>query len=426
MGRITELRLRDVRCFAGEQTANLGRITLLVGENSSGKSTFLGCYKALSTLANLVEFDESELFDGPPFYMGTFETIARLGCPSFSLGGRFDDHCHSNALFEFTQGKFGTPVEQRVRLAFTGSSDETQSLDIERLRTSDVLRFTASRFRFDLPRSAISYAQVSTWLSRYVRHGYLPYNGEPSFFSKRPDSAESASDAVAFGKFVSFLRSELPLPKGPSFAVDAPDPRLPPRSRMLSSLPTYLEFGHVSDLAREAEIREGLEKAGNQLGLWDAVSVKRVALSENYQVLVNTPNGWRNLVDVGYGVHSLLPLLDAILSQEHETVFLLQQPEVHVHPSAQARFAQLMAESNHSFLVETHSEHLTDRFRICIMDGTLRPQDFSILYFERSEDKKNSWIHTIGLDSQANLLDVPTSYRSFFLRETERLMGFPE
>ena len=31
MGRITELQLRDVRCFDGEQSAKLGRITLLVG-----------------------------------------------------------------------------------------------------------------------------------------------------------------------------------------------------------------------------------------------------------------------------------------------------------------------------------------------------------------------------------------------------------
>ena len=42
MGRITELRLRDVRCFDGEQSAKLGRITLLLGENGAGKSTFLG------------------------------------------------------------------------------------------------------------------------------------------------------------------------------------------------------------------------------------------------------------------------------------------------------------------------------------------------------------------------------------------------
>ena len=426
MARITDLRLRDVRCFAGEQTATLGRITLLVGENSSGKSTFLGCYKALSTLANLVEYEESKLFNGPPFYMGTFETIARSGSPNFSLGGSFAGHCHSGALFEFTSGKLGTPVEQRVLLEFVGAGGEKETLSIERLSDPDALRFSASSFRFDLPRSEISYAQVSTWLSRYVRRGYLPYNGEPSFFSRRRDSSEAASDAVEFSKFVSFLRSELPLPTTPSFAVDAPNPRIPDRTRTLSSIPAYLEPGDGSDLAHRAEIREKLARAGNKLGLWDAISVRRLALSESYQVLVNTPNGLRNLVDVGYGIHSLLPLLHTILSQDRETVFLLQQPEVHLHPSAQANFAQLLAESNHGFLIETHSEHFTDRFRICVMDGTLRPQDLSVLYFEQSADKKSSRIHSIGVDSQANFLTVPISYRSFFLRETERLMGFTE
>ena len=39
-----DLTLQDVRCFQGEQRGSLRPITLLVGENSTGKTTFLGCY----------------------------------------------------------------------------------------------------------------------------------------------------------------------------------------------------------------------------------------------------------------------------------------------------------------------------------------------------------------------------------------------
>ena len=79
MGRVTDLHLRDIRCFAGDQSSKLGRITLLLGENNSGKSTFLGCYKALVTLANFSDSDGSEPFGGPPVHMSRFETIARSG-----------------------------------------------------------------------------------------------------------------------------------------------------------------------------------------------------------------------------------------------------------------------------------------------------------------------------------------------------------
>ena len=42
-----ELILQDVRCFQDEQRGRLRPITLLVGENSTGKTTFLGCYSVL-------------------------------------------------------------------------------------------------------------------------------------------------------------------------------------------------------------------------------------------------------------------------------------------------------------------------------------------------------------------------------------------
>ena len=44
----------------------------------------------------------------------------------------------------------------------------------------------------------------------------------------------------------------------------------------------------------------------------------------------------RNLIDVGYGVSQALPVLTELLREDCSPVFLLQQPEVHLHPSAQA------------------------------------------------------------------------------------------
>ena len=417
MGRVTDLHLRDIRCLAGEQNAKLGRITLLLGENSSGKSTFLDCYKALSALANFSDSDRSAPFEHPPLDMGTFETIVRSGRTESVLGGRFADYCYSGVQFEFTSGKFGVPVAHRVRLEFVKTNHKPQLVDIEWLYESNCLRFNTPNFRIDLPRSEISHDSIQTWISRCVRHGYLPYGGDLGIFRKRQNHSNAEADSERFEKFVSFLKSELPLPSDTSFVVEALDPRLPRSKRMHTSRPTYLGAERDFDLSHIAEV-------GKRLGLWDAVSVTHDSKTGSYQVLVDTAGGRRNIVDVGYGIRCLLPTLYSILSKKHETVFLLQQPETYLHPSAQAGLAQLLAESKHSFLIETHSEHFTDRFRICLMEGTLRPQDVSILYFERSADGKSSQIHNIGVDSQGNLLDVPTSYRSFFLRETERLMGF--
>ena len=69
-----ELILQDVRCFAGEQRARVRPITLLVGENGTGKTTFLGCYRALH---GVLSGAEQPNFNEEPFAMGAFRDIAR-------------------------------------------------------------------------------------------------------------------------------------------------------------------------------------------------------------------------------------------------------------------------------------------------------------------------------------------------------------
>ena len=104
-------------------------------------------------------------------------------------------------------------------------------------------------------------------------------------------------------------------------------------------------------------------------------------------------------------------------------MFLLQQPEVHLHPSAQAALGSLfcqIAGPERQLVVETHSDHLIDRVRMDVRDGVgrLKPEDVSILYFER--DDLDVRIHSIRLDGEGNVLDAPEGYRRFFVEETAR------
>ena len=415
MARITEISLRDIRCFEGEQSARLGRITLLVGENSAGKSTFLGCFRTFATLANLDNLEDKNHFDEPPFFMGPFHTIVRLGKTDFSIGGRFEGHCHTCANFSFSVGDHDEPLEREVELTFNGTEGTESNLQILWPSTeSDVLRIKGPNFVFDLDRSEISYIPISKWLSQNIRRGFLPFRGDLAEFRKRKGSVVP-KEVVEFVKFISFFISELPLSSRASFMVEAIDPALYPRQRYYVPTPPYLEDEEKSALVTEA---------GKKLGLWKGITVQRASEDRGTEVLIETVYGTHNLIDVGYGIHSLLPLLQATCPADPPKVFLLQQPEIHVHPISQAKLAQYLAESEHDYIIETHSEHFLDRFRILVMEGVLQPEEVVVLYFDSSYDRTRSQMYNIGVDEQGNLLDVPDGYRSFFLRETERLMGF--
>ena len=134
----------------------------------------------------------------------------------------------------------------------------------------------------------------------------------------------------------------------------------------------------------------------------------------------------RNLIDVGYGISQVLPTLTEMFRDNGPSTFLLQQPEVHLHPSAQAALGTLfcqIAAGGKQLVVETHSDYLIDRVRMDVRDGTtdLQPEDVSILYFEPGDlDVK---IHSIRIDEMGNVLNAPHSYGEFFMAETRRSIG---
>ncbi len=107
-------------------------------------------------------------------------------------------------------------------------------------------------------------------------------------------------------------------------------------------------------------------------------------------------------------------------------MFLLQQPEVHLHPQAQAALGTLfcnVAAGGRQLVIETHSDYIIDRVRMDVRDGTtgLKPEDVSILYFEPGDPAVK--IHSIRIDGAGNVLDAPQGYRQFFAEELRRSIG---
>ena len=177
-------------------------------------------------------------------------------------------------------------------------------------------------------------------------------------------------------------------------------------------------------------VKERLEDFGRKSRLFNEIAIRRLGKTDGspFQVQVRKfgkrlKGPWRNLVDVGYGVSQALPVVTEMLRPDAPALFLLQQPEVHLHPSAQAalgsQFCQA-ASTGKQLIVETHSDHLMDRIRMDVRDGVsaLKPDDVSILFFER--DEIDVRIHSLGIDDEGNITGAPPGYRRFFMDEVRR------
>lgn len=107
-------------------------------------------------------------------------------------------------------------------------------------------------------------------------------------------------------------------------------------------------------------------------------------------VLRNTNNDvTTTLVDVGFGIGQVLPIIIEGLVKEKASI-CIEQPEIHLHPKLQANLANFFAKDIKSsqanqWIIETHSEALLLRFQRLVRHKIINPQDISIIYVDPTE-----------------------------------------
>jgi hypothetical protein len=177
--------------------------------------------------------------------------------------------------------------------------------------------------------------------------------------------------------------------------------------------------------------RAKLRSYGERSGLYDDVEIRNFGDDEDapFEVRVRFGEQTPNMINVGYGVAQVLPVVTSVLEPGlRGTWFALQQPEVHLHPRAQAALGELLFEMteapNHKrFIIETHSDYLIDRFRFKMRtaaDGAPRAQ---VLFFERVGSK--NIVHRLPLAPDGEYPEAqPEAFRAFFLEQELQNLGY--
>ncbi len=180
-----------------------------------------------------------------------------------------------------------------------------------------------------------------------------------------------------------------------------------------------------------AELREGLVGFGQRAGLFKDIDVKSFGKgdADPFQIMVKVAGTSMNLADVGYGVSQVLPILYQVQKASDYKTFLLQQPEVHLHPRAQAELGSLFVSAvgrkkrqKPVFVIETHSDYLVDRVRIEVANGKISPDDVTIVFFDRQNQESTAT--NLYLNDRGEIQNPPDNFRDFFLEEHAKLLGF--
>jgi predicted ATPase len=151
---------------------------------------------------------------------------------------------------------------------------------------------------------------------------------------------------------------------------------------------------------------------------------------KEYEVLVRTGAHMPDvkLTDVGFGVSQVLPVVVECFYVPPQSVVILEQPEIHLHPRVQAELADLFVDAIRAredgeprrcqFVIESHSEHFLRRLQRRIAEEALSADD-AALYFVHTE-RSRARLEALDVDSFGNIRNWP---RGFFGDEMEDLVA---
>ena len=447
---MNSVTLENYRCFRGKQTARLAPLTLLVGENSSGKTAFMAMVRALRHAAFS---NGAPDFREPPYDLGSFGEVVyndsrQSAQPDFFRASFKDidpDYGETpvefSATFEERDG-FPFPTMRKISqgdawLALDDRSESKIAMGVGRRSWSRTNPFRG--FGAAFPTLAIAtQSMLRRWSDDDAAR--ISESGEASFPAKgiaksRLDALSETLDLwsargghLSEGTF-SQTFAGAPVRSQPKRTYDPVRQSRDPEGEYI---PSYLARLSRRDSDEWSALKAKLETFGKAAGLFDEISIGSLGAGagDPFQVRIRKfgkelKGRDRNLIDVGYGVSQALPLLTELFRPDAPPVFLLQQPEVHLHPMAQAALGSLFCSiaPERQLIVETHSDQIMDRARMDVRDGKtdLKPDDVSILFFERGE--LDARIHSIRIDKSGNILDAPPGYRQFFTDELTRSIG---
>lgn len=404
------------------QIIDLKKVNFLVGENSTGKSSLI---KAISLMSDFRFWMNGEL-NTDDFELGVFEDIlsAENTRDFFTLGTISDKNKIINLMCFYNQEGLPKLLKQ---LFFINKI----LVVISREEKSGAISYKILR------NISLNYENIDGILSILNTKEYKKEkeNKIPSDFPKNIPLyyclqylfKENSEIRNIFKK----LGSDSILMNMKEYMYVAPI-RAKPQSIYIGTKASFNAEGSQTPYIIRDAIKakskgiEALRAFGVESGMFDDVITSVFGSKEiaPFELKVKKGENEFRISSVGYGVSQILPIIVDMLFSDTQ-IMLIQQPEVHLHPKAQAAFGQFLykmskIKKNTSYIIETHSDYIIDRFRYCKKSDNEKIE--AQVYFSKNDSHHNI-IQTIPIydDGKYDENDI-SDYRTFFMDEAIKLM----
>lgn len=381
---LNNIQLKNFKCFR-ETNIDFGKITLLIGANSSGKSSLI--YPLLAVL-------QTEKF---PFYLSPNGSY-------INMGGFYDVSFQNKNNF----------IE--IILSFKEISYKYK--DVVRSLGKSLIHTNWNKDdKNNLPK--ISYLRVKTdFIDTYydeteaVKDGFVDEETGIQFrnISERKQLHNFTSETFAFvneiKKRTNFIHSFREAPERFYFREAKSKDKIDSTGKGYEN--QIIEWEEAN-----SEKFKNLVSAMKELKLIsNIISEKGESGTFQLKVKIHKNSIAVPLTDVGFGVSKLLPIIVADLQLGNNSLLAISEPEIDLHPSVQADFANYLVkqanENQKQYLIETHSEYLLNRIRLLIAKGEIKEEDVKVYYFENNGIETIT--HNVKFQEDGQIVGAPKGF----------------
>ncbi|HEW98934.1 MAG: hypothetical protein DRR16_25520 [Candidatus Parabeggiatoa sp. nov. 3] len=382
MTGIAKISVRGYKSIYQEQTIDIAPLTLLAGANSSGKSSMM---QPLLLLKQTLEARYNTL---PLLLEGSHVKFTSTAQLFSQLGSQ-------NGLDEFS---IGIEMEdgEKVNIVYKASSQDELYVDQSIFYRPNTARYEIS--------AGMSHEHILAILPDKLKarekEGYqwvVERDGCLLDIVLQDQAHKQVIERLIFP--VRFLQERhiermihLPGLRG------NPERHYPTTAVYNSNQVVGTFENYVARIIRDWQINhvqlKALGEALEKLGLtWKVEATPVDANSVELRVgrLVESPreSDLVSIADVGFGVSQTLPVIVALLVAKPGQIVYIEQPEIHLHPRAQIKMAELLADAANrgvKVVAETHSSLLLRSVQTLVTKGYLAPERVKLHWFTRDKN----------------------------------------
>ena len=430
---LTRLRLENFKAWEDTGDVELKPITAFFGTNSSGKSSLIQSLLLLKQTAESSDRGAAFDFGDARGYadMGDFASVAHEHQVDRAMKISLD--WDGGLPFSVTDPADGRQAARSRQLGFEVSSHAETAEAIYRA-VVDQMSYNVGGAVFGVRRTDDMRQRYDVF-SENVHYEFVARSDGPHFPTQPPDVKCYVFPYMARWRYLNaeFLPDlELELEKRLARVYYLGPLRAPPQRTYTWTGSQPYDVGRAGEYAisailaarerrqnmrpRDMSLEERVAHWLKKLGLIHDFRIERIADdSPLYRVNVRkSPRAVETLIgDMGFGVSQVLPALVLCFYAPEGSTVILEHPEIHLHPLAQAGLADALIDAYQKrrvqIIVESHSEHLLRRIQRRISEETIS-QDHVGMYFCSQDGGGASQIDRLELDEFGNIANWPENF----------------